>query len=51
VLGGVVNYELLVTEFLKTLMLKDVACGVGLAWGENYANYYCKLLEKVYWKR
>jgi hypothetical protein len=30
-LGGVVNSELQVTEFLKTLMLKDVVYSVGLA--------------------
>jgi hypothetical protein len=30
--GGVVNSELQVTEFLKTLTLKDVSYVVGLAW-------------------
>jgi hypothetical protein len=32
--GGVVNSGLQVTEFLKTLMLKDVAHSAELAWGK-----------------
>jgi hypothetical protein len=33
-LGGVVNSEMQVTEFLKTLTLKDVVHGAGLSWGK-----------------
>jgi hypothetical protein len=49
-LGGVVNSGLQVTEFLKTLMLKDVAYSVGLAWGKitpaTIANCWKKCIGK-----
>jgi hypothetical protein len=51
-LGGVVNSELQVTEFMKTLTLKDVAYSVGLAWGKitptTITNCWKKCIGKDY---
>jgi hypothetical protein len=49
-LGGVVNSELQVKEFLKALKLKDVAYSVGSAWGKitptTIANCWEKCIGK-----
>jgi hypothetical protein len=44
--GGVVNSELQVTEFMKTLTLKDIAYSVGLVWGK-----VMQAARSVYWKQ
>jgi hypothetical protein len=49
--GRVVNSELQVTEFLKTLTLKDVAYSVRLAWGNITLSTIAKLPDNVYRKR
>jgi hypothetical protein len=49
-LGGDVSSEFQVMEFLKTLTLMNAVYS-WFSLAESYMNYYCKLLEKVCWKR
>jgi hypothetical protein len=50
-LGWVVNCDLQVTEFLKTLTLKDVAYSVGLAWRKITPTTIENCWNKIHWNR
>jgi hypothetical protein len=49
--GRVVSSELLVTESLRTLSLKDVTYNVGVAWGKIMPTTTAKFQKKGCWRR